>query len=57
MRSEDVVSPTIRSRASPCQNTYLVGRGRACEGACHAVVIEVKGMNRCRLSGMQHASV
>ena len=45
MRSEDVVSPTIQSWIFPCKNTDWVGKGRACEGACHAVMMEVMGMS------------
>lgn len=45
MGSEEVVSPTIQSRVSPCENTDRMGRGGACGGACHTVMIEVIGLS------------
>ena len=45
MRSEDVVSPTIQSCIFSCKNTDWVDKWRACEGACHEIVIEVMGMS------------
>ena len=42
MHSEYIVNTVMEISL---QNTDCVGRGRACESACHAVMIEVIGMS------------